>query len=43
MIGGLTHAEFSQLMRDFEKNCTQAEIDKAWVLLCKDNEPKPWS
>ena len=38
MIGGLTYTEFAQLMRDFEKNCTEEEIAKAWAIWCRDHE-----
>lgn len=40
MIGGLTYAEFARLMRDFERDCTQEEIDKAWANWCKQHEPQ---
>ena len=38
MSAGLTYSEFAQLMRDFEKNPTKAEIDKAWATWCKEHE-----
>ena len=40
MIGGLTYDQFAQMMRDFEKDCTAAEIDRAWAKWCREHESK---